>query len=237
MEKKQRTSRSSSSSSDTVSARAEADAQKRLTLIDKEFREGLSFIMQYTKSVTIFGSSMLPADDPFCQKARELGAALAKIGYAVVTGGGPSIMEAANRGAFEAGGKSVGLNISLPHEQKPNDYLTDYHEFYYFFARKMALTFAAETYVFFPGGYGTLNEFFEIATLVQTKRIAPAPIVLFGSEYWKPFDEFMKQHLFRQHRMVEEESLKMYTITDDVNIVVDIVKKAPVIETVPFEQK
>ncbi|OHA27477.1 MAG: Rossman fold protein, TIGR00730 family [Candidatus Taylorbacteria bacterium RIFCSPHIGHO2_02_FULL_46_13] len=208
-------------------------------MINKEFSEGLEFIRKYPKSVTIFGSAILPETNTHYQQARELGAEIARHGYTVVTGGGPGIMEAANRGALEAGGKSVGLNITLPHEQKQNPYLTDFYQFYYFFSRKVALTYAAEAYVFFPGGYGTLNEFFEIVTLVQTQRITPAPatIILVGSDFWKPLDDFIRQHLYKQHGMVDEEALSLYTICDEKKAIMDTILKVPVISSVPFEKK
>ncbi|OHA18663.1 MAG: Rossman fold protein, TIGR00730 family [Candidatus Taylorbacteria bacterium RIFCSPHIGHO2_01_FULL_46_22b] len=211
-----------------------SDAKKRVSLIDKEFTEGLEFIRKYEKSVSIFGSSMLPDNSPYCQKAREIGAAIAKIGYTVITGGGPGIMQAANQGAFEAGGKSIGLNITLPHEQAPNPYLTDYYEFYYFFSRKVALTFAAEAYLFFPGGYGTMNEFFEIATLVQTQRIESVPIILVCSEFWKPFDSFIKEMLYKKNKMIDDHSLSLYTLCDDEKEIISMIQRTPIIDTVPF---
>lgn len=214
-----------------------ADLKKRLALIDKEFSEGLEFIGKYAKSVTIFGSSMLNESDPYCFKARKLAEMISKNGYAIVTGGGPGIMEAANRGAQDAGGQSVGLNIRLPHEQKQNPYLNDSHEFYYFFSRKMALTFGAEAFVFFPGGFGTLNEFFEIATLIQTERMPHVPMILVGSNFWKPLDQFIREHLFKRHNMIEESALSLYTILDDEQKVLDLILKAPIMETVPFPQE
>lgn len=237
MKKTAPTGSSDGSGAPAPQAKAWSDTQRRLALIDKEFKEGLAFISQFTKSVTIFGSSMLPETSPHCVKARELGEALAKAGYAVVTGGGPAIMEAANRGAFEAGGKSVGLNITLPTEQEPNPYLTDYHKFYYFFARKMALVFGAEAYVIFPGGFGTLNEFFEIASLIETERMDRAPIFLVGNDYWKPLDAFMKKHLHEDHKLITDESLSYFTVTEDVTEIVETIKRSPVIKTVPFPDR
>lgn len=215
------------------------DAKKRLSIINKEFSEGLEFIRKYPKSVTVFGSSILPETNIHYQEAKRLGAEIARHGYTVVTGGGPGIMEAANRGALEAGGKSVGLNITLPHEQKPNPYITDYYQFYYFFARKVALTYAAEAYVFFPGGYGTLNEFFEIVTLVQTGRITPTPIaiILVGDDFWKPLDTFIRDHLYHQHGMIDDVALSLYTICNDHKAVIETILKAPVIANVPFGKK
>lgn len=211
-----------------------SDTNKRISLIDKEFTEGLAFIRKYSKSVSIFGSAILPEGDPHYAQARSLAGKIAKNGYTIITGGGEGIMEAANRGAFEAGGQSIGLNISLPHEQKPNKYLTDYYEFYYFFSRKVALTFAAEAYIFFPGGYGTLNEFFEIVTLVQTGRIVPVPVILVGSDFWKPLDEYMRTVLLKGHGTLDEHSLQLYRICDDEEEIIKAILTTPLIETVPF---
>ena len=210
------------------------DAHRRVSLIHKEFANGFAFIKKYKKSASIFGSSVITTADPYYKKAVQLAAKIAKAGYAVVTGGGPGIMEAANKGAFEAGGQSVGLNIKLPHEQQPNQYLTDYLEFYYFFSRKVMLAFAAEAYIFFPGGYGTLDEFFEIATLVQTNRIMPVPIILVGEDFWRPMDTLIKKRLLAAHHTISREDSKIYRIEDNEEKIVKIITSVPVIETVPF---
>ena len=209
------------------------DAKKRVSLINKEFSEGFELIRKYPKSVTVFGSSVLPETNPYYNKARELAAKISKLGYVIVTGGGGGIMEASNRGAFEAGGKSIGLNIKLPHEQNPNPYLTDYHQFHYFFSRKVALTFAAEAYIFFPGGYGTLNELSEIIMLIQTKRIKPVPVLLFGDGYWKQFDQFIRENLYKRN-MIEKENLSIYTICDDEEMILNTIRDLPIIPSVPF---
>ena len=210
-------------------------AKERVALINKEFSEGFEFIKKYPKSVTFFGSSTINETSAHYQEARKLAARLAKLGYAIVTGGGPGIMEAANRGAFEAGGKSVGLNITLPTEQKPNPYLTDYYQFYYFFSRKVLLSFAAEAYVLFPGGYGTFNEFYEIVTLIQTGRITPVPVILVGSDFWNPLDEYMRKVLLEKHATVNADSLEIYKITDDEEKIVGLILETPVIENIPFK--
>ena len=204
------------------------DAKTRLSIINKEFSEGLEFIRKYPKSVTIFGSAILPETNTHYQQARELGAEIARHGYTVVTGGGPGIMEAANRGALEAGGKSVGLNITLPHEQKQNPYLTDFYQFYYFFSRKVALTYAAEAYVFFPGGLGTLDEAFEILTLIQTKKISDTiPVVLVGKEFWEPIHQWLTEEMFAKMHTIDEADMKLYTIVDSAEEAFAIVKDAP----------
>jgi len=212
------------------------NAEKRIALVSKEFRCGFDFIKKYPKSVTIFGSSMITEADPYYRKAVRFGAAVAKIGYAVVTGGGPGIMEAANRGAFKAGGASVGLNIKLPHEQRPNRYLTDAIEFHYLFSRKVMLSFAAEAYVFFPGGYGTLDEFFEIITLVQTNRIhMPIPLILFGKSFWQPMDKIIKKVLLEKNHTIGRNDAKLYCIEDDTAKILRIIQSAPIVETIPFK--
>jgi len=216
-------------------AEIDCDAHKRVSLVHKEFKRGFAFIRKYPKSVSIFGSSMITDQDPYYRKATQLAAKIAKAGYTIVTGGGPGIMEAANRGAFMAGGQSVGLNIKLPHEQVRNRYLTDYLEFYYFFARKVMLSFAAEAYIFFPGGYGTLDEFFEIATLVQTNRINMAvPLILFGKEFWRPMDKLIRNNLLRKHRTILKTDPSIYCVAEDEKKILEIIARSPIVETIPF---
>lgn len=202
--------------------------RKRLTLISAEFKNGFEFINNYPRSVTFFGSARTKEDDLYYQKARRLAGRIAsELRYAVITGGGPGIMEAANRGAYEAGGNSLGLNISLPKEQENNPYLTDEQEFHYFFSRKVCLAFSAEAYLFFPGGFGTLDEFMEILTLVQTGKIPAAPIIMIGEEFWSPLEDIFRKGLL-QNKMIEEKDLSLYTVTDDEDKVLDIIKAAPV---------
>ncbi|MFA6158479.1 MAG: TIGR00730 family Rossman fold protein [Candidatus Paceibacterota bacterium] len=161
------------------------DARRRMATINSEFRHTFKFLLSYPRSVTVFGSARFTEDHPCYERARALASRISKeTGYAIVSGGGGGIMEAANRGAFEAGGKSIGMNIILPHEQKLNQYVTANIRFYYFFIRKVALSFSAEAYIFFPGGFGTMDEFFEIITLMQTRKIAQAPIICVGTEFW-----------------------------------------------------
>lgn len=202
--------------------------KKRVEFISKEFSQGFEFLKNYPKSVTFFGSARTKEGDIFYEKARDLGRRVVEeLRYSVITGGGPGIMEAGNRGAFEAGGNSLGLNIELPQEQKNNPYLTDSIGFHYFFSRKVCLSFCAEAYIFFPGGYGTLDEFLEILTLVQTKKIYPVPIILFGSEFWNNIDKIFKDVLFTTDK-IEEADTGLYTITDDPDEVLNIIKKSPI---------
>ncbi len=202
-------------------------ANERVHLIAKEFTDGFNFLSHYPKSVTIFGGVRVSENTEYYKKARSLGARIVTdLKYAVFTGGGPGVMEAANRGAFEAGGKSLGLTIELPHEQDSNMYLTKGLNFYYFFSRKTCLYFSAEAYVFFPGGYGTLDEFFEIITLIQTGKIQKVPLILVGNEFWKPWDEVIKKELLGRGT-IDESDTRLYTITDDEDEIIDIIRKAP----------
>ena len=205
----------------------EKAAKKRLSVITKEFKEGFEFIRHYPRSVTFFGSSRFQPDNKHYQTARRIAYALSNAGYAIVTGGGPGIMEAANYGALESGGPSVGLNIEIPNEQVTNPYVTTSINFYYFFSRKVVLSFAAEAYIFFPGGFGTLDEFFEMITLVQTGKIPRVPIILVGSDFWKPLHAFIKKELYEEHKAIDKEDMDIYTITDDEKKIIEIVKSAP----------
>lgn len=200
----------------------------RASRIANEFQRGFDFISRYPKSVTFYGSARFKPSNTHYKDARRLAFALSERGFAIVTGGGPGIMEAANRGAADAGGPSLGLNIELPHEQVLNPYITDSISFHYFFSRRTALSFAAEAYVFYPGGYGTLDEFFEIMTLVQTKKIAPIPIILVGGDFWKPLNEFLSDMLRMRHGAIDKKDLDLYKILDDHSEIIKIVERAPV---------
>lgn len=186
----------------------------------RDLEQGLSTIRTFPQGVTIFGSARLSQDNIHCLKAQELGAKLAKHGHAVVTGGGPGIMEAANKGAYEAGGRSIGLNIELSHEQHPNPYLTETLTFRYFFARKVMLAFASKAYVFMPGGFGTMDEFTEILILMQEGKMPKMPMYLIGKEFWQPLDAYYAAVL-EPMKLIGENDRSIYTITDNVDEVVD----------------
>lgn len=203
-----------------------ADAKRRASYIFKEFRAAFEFIGKYTKTVSIFGSARLSEGSSHYEKAKQLAAKLSKMGYTIVTGGGPGIMEGANRGAFEAGGGSVGLNIKLAEFQAPNRFTTDSMEFYYFFTRKVALSFAAEAYLFFPGGFGTLDEFFEIITLIQTKKIRRVPVVLVGGDYWRPFYNFLRNNLKDEHKTIIDADLDLIRVCDDDEEIMQMVTES-----------
>lgn len=189
----------------------------RIFRIMAEFVEGFEILRKYRLSATFFGTSRCGAGDTVYKSAHDLAAKLARSGFTVVTGGGGGVMQAANQGAYEAGGASIGLNIELPHEQGSNGFLTEKKTFNYFFTRKVMLAFASEVYLFFPGGFGTLDEFFEILTLVQTKKIKPIPIILFGREYWGSVDGLIQEVLLKQYKTIDESDPRLYTIVDSVD--------------------
>ncbi len=202
-------------------------AKLRVSRISRELLHGFKFIKHYPKSVTFFGSARFKENSEHYQKAKSIAKKLSQEEYAIVTGGGPGIMQAGNHGAYDAGGKSVGLNIRLPMEQVINPYVKDSVDFYYFFTRKVTLSFSAEAYLYFPGGFGTLDEFFEILTLVQTHKIPRVPIILVGSDFWNPLDKFIKKHLLEEHQAISREDIELYKITDDEEEILEIVRNAP----------
>jgi uncharacterized protein (TIGR00730 family) len=195
----------------------------RVFRIMGEFVQGFEDLAHITNGVAIFGSARTPADDPEYQAAQETAVLLAKAGYSVITGGGPGIMEAANRGAFEAGGTSVGCNIELPHEQSSNKYLTLSLKFKYFFVRKMMFVKYSNAFVIFPGGFGTLDELFEALTLIQTRKIHDFPVVLYGSSYWQPMLEWLRGPMLKEAKIVEEDFRRLH-VTDSPAEIVEIVK-------------
>lgn len=207
----------------------QAEIKARVSRIDREFSAAFAFINSYPKSVTFFGSSRCAPGSEHYAQARSLAVRIVReLGYTVITGGSAGIMEAANRGAFEAGGQSLGLNIKLPREQHPNSYTTASIDFSYFFVRKVALSFAAEAYIFFPGGFGTLDEFFEIVTLVQTHKIRKIPIFLVGKDYWEPLQKFIKENIFEIHQAISKHDMDLYKITDDAEEIVTAIRNVPI---------
>lgn len=201
----------------------------QMSLANDEMRRGYALIKKHPRSVSILGSARFKEGNKYYDMARSLAKRIVtELGYAVTTGGGPGIMEAGNRGAKEAKGNSLGFSIILPAEQGTNDYVTEYVDFEYFFTRKTILLFAAETYIYYPGGFGTLDEFFELVTLIQTREISPAPIVLVGSEFWKPLISYVEEHLLKNNRTISEEDLQLFRIVDSEDEILEIIKKAPV---------
>jgi uncharacterized protein (TIGR00730 family) len=194
----------------------------RVFRIMGEFVQGFEDLAHITNGVAIFGSARTLPDDPEYKAAQETGALFARNGIPVITGGGPGIMEAANRGAFEAGGTSIGCNIELPHEQKSNDYLTLSLKFKYFFVRKMMFVKYSDAFIIFPGGFGTLDELFEALTLIQTHKIHNFPVVLYGSRYWQGMLDWLRGPMLGEAKIVEED-LKRLHGTDSPEEIVEIV--------------
>ncbi len=194
----------------------------RVFRIMGEFVEGFDDLATLTRGVSVFGSARTRPDDPDYKAAQETAALLTQAGFAVITGGGPGIMEAANRGAFEAGGLSIGCNIELPFEQKSNDYLTRGVTFKYFFVRKMMFVKYSLGFIIFPGGFGTLDELFEALTLIQTKKIRNFPIVLFGSDYWAGLMNWIRDFGLKEGKLTEHD-LKLLHLTDSPAEVVKVI--------------
>ena len=196
---------------------------ERINAYSKDLAAGLKLVRSFPQGVTIFGSARLPQDNKYCEMATELGAMLAKNGHAVITGGGPGVMEAASKGAFEIGGRTVGFNITLSHEQFPNPYLSETYTFEYFFARKVSLAMAAKVFVFFPGGFGTMDENSEILCLMQENKMPKMPVFLIGEDYWSAFDTVIKKMV--ELALIKEEDAGIFEITDDLQKVVDAANK------------
>lgn len=201
----------------------------RVFRIMAEFVDGWQFITDYKNTVSILGSARFGEDNKWYQAARELGGMLAKAKIGVATGGGPGVMEGGNRGAYEAGGESIGIGIQLPFEQRSNPYLTKSRPFYYFFVRKVMLFYTAQAYIFFPGGFGTLDEFFELVTLVQTHKIdrESVPLILVGKEFWSPLLTYINDIVFEQYKGIDKEDMRLYYLVDTAQEAFDIIRKSP----------
>lgn len=210
---------------------SEEELLKKLSIEDleranayaKDLIGGMQVVRSFPQGVTVFGSARLPQDNKYCQMAYELGRLLAENGHAVITGGGPGIMEAASHGAYEIGGRTIGFNITLSHEQFPNPYLTNCFTFEYFFARKVSLAMSAKVFVFFPGGFGTMDEISEILCLMQENKMPRMPVFLIGTKFWKNFDLIIRGML--DLKLIGEEDTGIFKITDDVSEVVTAANK------------
>jgi uncharacterized protein (TIGR00730 family) len=196
----------------------------RIFRIMSEFVDGFDALSRVGPAVSIFGSSRAKRKSPYYGQAEATAAAVVRSGYAVITGAGPGIMEAANKGAKEAGGESVGLNILIPTEQKSNRYVTKLLEFRYFFCRKVMFAKYSKAFVFFPGGYGTLDELTEVVTLLQTQRIRPFPCILYGSSYWKGFLSWLRTTAVHAEAVAPSE-LELFQRADDPGEVVSMIRK------------
>ncbi|MCW5198555.1 TIGR00730 family Rossman fold protein [Desulfobulbus sp. F3] len=200
----------------------------RLFRILSEFVEGFDALSTVNRPlVTVFGSARTAEDDPYYQMTRQIGSKLAEHGYGIVTGGGPGIMEAANRGASEADGMSIGLNIDLPFEQKGNPYVTLPLDFRYFFVRKVMFIKYCMAFICLPGGFGTLDELFEALTLIQTRKIRRFPIILVGSAFWGGLVEWMRQQLVGSGKIGEEDML-LFEVMDSAEDIVRYIRKTVV---------
>ncbi len=196
----------------------------RMFRIIGEFVEGIETLHKIGPAVSIFGSARVKPEEEAYKMAEALGARFARQKIAVITGGGGGVMEAANKGAAEAGGVSVGMNIHLPFEQKPNPYANVQIEFKYFFIRKVMFVKYAMAYIVLPGGFGTLDELFEAVTLIQTRRIKPFPVILMGSDYWNGLLQWIKKHLLADKR-ISPEDMEILQVMDDPDAVVKLVQK------------
>ena len=196
----------------------------RLFHIMAEFVEGFEALAECGPAVTIFGSTRVKPGDEVYQKAERIGQLLAESGFAVITGGGPGVMEAANKGAASSGGKSVGLNIELPFEQKPNPYANITLKFRYFFVRKVMFVKYAVAYIILPGGFGTMDELLESVTLIQTRKIKPFPVILVGANYWKGFLDWIKEVVLKEGN-ISPEDLEIFQIIDEPGEIVKAIKR------------
>jgi len=196
----------------------------RVFRIMAEFVEGIEDLSKIGPAVTFFGSARLKPSNKYYKLADEAAYRLAKEGYAIMTGGGPGIMEAANKGAMRAKGESIGLNIFLPLEQKPNRFIKTLLDFRYFFIRKVMFVKYAKAFVIFPGGYGTFDELTESINLIQTQRIRQFPVILFGKEYWKGLRDWLEKTVLK-NGCIDKSDLKIFTVTDSIKEVVSIIKK------------
>jgi uncharacterized protein (TIGR00730 family) len=202
------------------------DLAAHIELIAEEFRKGFEAVDQIKRpAVTVFGSARIGPTDPDYERARKCGRLLAAAGFAVITGGGPGVMEAANRGAKEGGGFSVGFNIELPHEQEANGYLDLGLSFRHFYARKVMLVKAAEGFILFPGGFGTLDELFESLTLIQTDKVREFPVVLIGTEYWHGLLEWIAEQPLATGK-ISPEDVALLHATDDVSVAVERIRES-----------
>lgn len=218
----------------------DVDIKNRIKRINEDFNHAFTLLKYHTDTVTFFGSARFKENNLYYKDARELARKIShELKLTIVSGGGPGIMEAANRGAAEACseplhehyndktplicGDSMAMTIRLPHEQKTNPYVNYSADFYYFFSRKVALAFAARAYIYYPGGFGTMDEFFEVLTLKQTGKIAPIPIILCGKKFWQPLLDFIDQTIYKHAKAIHNEDQKLYYLTDDHDEIVKII--------------
>jgi len=201
----------------------------RIFRIISEFVDGFETLSEIYPAVSVFGSARVAETDPVYEIGRQVGRHLAEAGFAVITGGGPGAMEAANRGAAEAGGKSVGLSIHLPKEQASNPYANVRIGFRYFFIRKVMFVKYAVAYIILPGGFGTMDELFESLTLIQTSRIKPFPVILLGKDYWKDLISWIKKNMLMKHSMIDPDDMDLFQCIDDPAAAVAAIKRIVIV--------
>jgi uncharacterized protein (TIGR00730 family) len=200
----------------------------RMFRIMAEFVDGFESLGKYQPAVSVFGSTRIKPGDEIYKKAEQIGKLLAENGFAVITGGGPGVMEAANKGAFSAGGKSIGLNIELPLEQRPNPYTNITLNFRYFFVRKVMFVKYAVAYIILPGGFGTMDELLESITLIQTQKIRPFPVILVGSNYWRGFLDWIKEVVLKEGKITSAD-LDILQLIDEPAEIVKTIKKTVIL--------
>ena len=201
------------------------DINWKILRIMSEFVNGFQFLSELEKEVSFFGSGRLSRDNKYYRQAEALAYKLGKDGFTIITRGGPGIMEAANKGAYEAGAVSVGLNVELPKGIRRNKYLNKELTFNHYFTRKLIMFAAARAYVFFPGGYGTLDNFFELLTLIQTRKMQKIPVILIGKDYWNHLLKFIEQGLFKKYHTISAQDTKIYKLVDNIEKAHEIIKK------------
>lgn len=202
--------------------------EEKICQIQEEFRNGIESVNKFTPSVTFYGSALIGEDHPSYKQVYHLAFRIAKeLKYNIFSGGGGGVMEAANRGAFEAGGvRSVGITIKLPNEQKANKYVTDEIPFEFFFSRQTTMSYSTEVCIFCPGGYGTLDELFEMLTLQHTGKIGKFPIILLGVDFWNPIKKLLEDDLLAKYKTIKTEDMNYFTITDDEDKILEIIKNS-----------
>ena len=203
--------------------------ETKLCMIQEEFRDGIDTVKEIGPSVTFYGSARLKPNHPEYIKAYNLSYRIAKeLGYAIISGGGGGIMEAANKGAHDAGVLSVGFTIRLPHEQATNPYVNKEVPFHFFFARQVSMQYTTEAVVYCAGGTGTLYEFFEMLTHLQTGKVGPIPVVLFGTEFWSPIKKLLEEQFVEKYKTISASDLERFIVTDDADQVLEIVKNSKI---------
>lgn len=209
----------------------------RIFRIMSEFVEGYDFLADLTADVTVFGSARTKPGSKYYEIATELTYKMAKAGYSVITGGGPGIMEAANKGAFLGNGESIGLNIQLPFEQRINQYVKHGMGFHFFFTRKVMLTSPSQAFVAFPGGFGTLDEVMEVLTLMQTHKMQPVPMILVGRKFWESLKQFIEEQMLKEHDAIRESDLDLFHIVDSADEAMRILKKNVVVDQLKAKRR